>query len=401
MTLNEEQLRAVAHPIGKPACLIAGAGSGKTATITERVRWLMTMGVEPHRICCITFTNKAAGEIFHRLEINPAGDAAFHPHVSTIHSLALNAIRKDPEGFGFEGRVTPMDDYDQSQMVKKLIERSKPAPGEEHNPYRFLEKLGYHRARGVGFSADYTDEVHEEALEHHAGYHALEDWETKIWYSFEEEKKKCRMVDFDDMIHLVVRRGESEEVWRTAVQRRFHHVLQDESQDTSPVQWRFVNLLLGDDNPNLYCVGDMNQSIYSFQGAEPRLLKEFSEGWRGIVPDLYRIGRNHRSLPSIIRLSNRIQATMTECHPPGTLVSLVKKGRHSLGWYMPKGGGLIGKRSLGMAPAEFENKDISQLTGNELIQPWNRKTLQTVGNGKHFRVSSQLYSGPMLHMTSM
>ena len=111
------------------------------------------------------------------------------------------------------------------------------------------------------------------------------------------------------------RRGEAEEAWRTAVQKRFHHVLQDESQDTSPVQWRFVNLLLSDDNPNIYVVGDLAQSIYAFQGAEPRLLKEYSEGWRGHVPDLYRISRNHRSLPAIIRLSNRINATMNEVIP--------------------------------------------------------------------------------------
>jgi superfamily I DNA/RNA helicase len=313
--LNEEQLRAVAHPIGRPACLIAGAGSGKTATITARVAWLMENDVPPFRICCITFTNKAAGEIARRVGLADSAPAESRPHISTIHSLALSAIRRDPEGFGFEGKVTPMDDYDQAQMCKKLIERMPQEMGMEMNAYRFLEKLAYHRARGVGFSDGYTEEVHEEALEHHKGYHALEDWEARLWRLFEEEKRKCGTVDFDDMIHLVVRRGEAEDAWRAALQRRFHHVLQDESQDTSPVQWRFVNLLLGDDNPNLYCVGDLAQSIYAFQGAEPRLLKEFSEGWRGHVPDLYRISRNHRSLPSIIRLSNKINAAMTEVIP--------------------------------------------------------------------------------------
>ena len=257
--LNEEQLRAVAHPIGRPACLIAGAGSGKTATITARVAWLMENSVPPFRICCITFTNKAAGEIARRVGLADSAPAESRPHISTIHSLALSAIRRDPEGFGFEGKVTPMDDYDQAQMCKKLIERMPQEMGVEMNAYRFLEKLAYHRARGVGFSDGYTEEVHEEALEHHKGYHALEDWEARLWRLFEEEKRKCGTVDFDDMIHLVVRRGEAEDAWRAALQRRFHHVLQDESQDTSPVQWRFVNLLLGDDNPNLYCVGDLAQ----------------------------------------------------------------------------------------------------------------------------------------------
>jgi superfamily I DNA/RNA helicase len=219
----------------------------------------MTQGVPPFRIAAITFTSKAASELERRVCGSDDNLTTERPHISTIHSLALNAIRKDPEGFGFEGRVTPMDDYDQSQMVKKLIERSKPEPGEEHNPYRFLEKLGYHRARGIGFSADYTDEVHEEALEHHAGYHALEDWETKIWYSFEEEKKKCRMVDFDDMVLLVNKRAAEQSAWKLKLQSRFWHVLVDESQDLSPTQHVFVNNLLPDSNQNLYMVGDLAQ----------------------------------------------------------------------------------------------------------------------------------------------
>jgi superfamily I DNA/RNA helicase len=270
--------------------------------------------VPPLRICCITFTTKASETIFSRLSIE---DTSFEerPYVSTIHSLALGAIRKDPGGFSFLGKVTPMDDYDQTQMVKKLIERSTPEPGVEKNAYRFLEKMGYHRARGVGFAVDYTDEVHEDALERHAGYHALEDWEKVLWAQFEVEKVKMNLVDFDDMVILVVRRGEQDESWRAALQRRFHHVLQDESHDTSPVQWKFINLLLAPDNLNLYAVGDLGQSIFGFQGAEPRLLKEFSEGWRGHIPDLYRITKNHRSLPNIIRLANKIQGTFTETIP--------------------------------------------------------------------------------------
>jgi len=315
MTLNEEQLTAVGHPIGRPACLIAGAGSGKTTTLTERVRWLIQQGVPPLRIGVVTFTNKAAGTLASRLGLADDASPESRPHISTIHSLALNAIRKDPEGFGFDGRVTPMDDYDQGQAMKKLIERTPPVRGVDMNAWRVLEKIGYHRARGVGFAADYTKEVDDEAQERHGGYHAMDDWEVGLWGQFEEMKKAANLVDFDDMVILVVRRGEGDASWRAALQRRFHHVLQDESQDTSPVQWRLINLLLADDNPNLYCVGDISQSIYGFQGAEPKLLREFSEGWRGLVPDLYRISRNHRSLPSIIRLGNKINATMTETIP--------------------------------------------------------------------------------------
>jgi len=235
MTLNEEQLTAVGHPIGRPACLIAGAGSGKTTTLTERVRWLIQQGVPPLRIGVVTFTNKAAGTLASRLGLADDASPESRPHISTIHSLALNAIRKDPEGFGFDGRVTPMDDYDQGQAMKKLIERTPPVRGVDMNAWRVLEKIGYHRARGVGFAADYTKEVDDEAQERHGGYHAMDDWEVGLWGQFEEMKKAANLVDFDDMVILVVRRGEGDASWRAALQRRFHHVLQDESQDTSPV----------------------------------------------------------------------------------------------------------------------------------------------------------------------
>jgi len=316
MNLNEEQLAAVHHPIGQPACLIAGAGSGKTATLTERIRWLMGQGITPYRICCVTFTNKAAGELTHRLGFGDDCSFEAKPHVSTIHSLALNAIRKDPQGFGFPGRVTPMDDYDQAQMIKKLIELEPTTPqGIEQNPWRLLEKIGYHRARGVGFSDDYTDAVHEEAQERHGGYHAMELWDLAVWKRFETEKKKASLVDFDDMILLINKRAVEQPEWKSKLETRFQHVLVDESQDVSPIQWKFIDNLLSPKNYNLFAVGDLAQSIYSFQGAEPRLLKEFSEGWRGKVPILYRIARNHRSLPPVIRLANKINAAMTEVIP--------------------------------------------------------------------------------------
>ena len=312
MELNEEQLAAVRHPIGQPACLIAGAGSGKTATLTARVKWLIEQGIPPYRIAAVTFTTKAAGELLRRIDITSETPYEQCPHVSTIHSLSLNAIRKDPEGFGFPGRITPMDDYDQSVAVKKLIELNPAPKGVELNPWRLLEKIGYHRARGVGFAVDYTDEVHNEALERHGGYHAMDPWDLVVWEKFEFFKQNQNLVDFDDMIWLVNRRAKNDQPWFEMLNHRFHHVLCDEVQDHSKIQWDFTCNLLSSDNLNLYVVGDLAQSVYSFQGADPKLLKDFSEGWRGIVPALYRISRNHRSLPAIIRLANKINRSMTE-----------------------------------------------------------------------------------------
>jgi len=280
----------------------------------------MEQGVAPRRICAITFTNKAAGELKDRLGLGIDTPMEKEPRVSTIHSLALSGIRKNPKAFGLQDHVTPLDEYDQSQLMKKVIERYDEKHGHTEprgNGYTYsvLEKIGFHRARGVGFRDDYTDAVHDKALNEHSGYHAMTEEYLDLWELFEDEKRKNSVVDFDDMLHLVVRRMRNDPQWKAVLQKQFDHVLMDEAQDTNPVQWEFVNGLLGPDNPNLYVVGDMGQSIYGFNGAVPRILKDYSENWRDTIPVMYRIKRNHRSMKNIVHLANKIQKTMTETIP--------------------------------------------------------------------------------------
>lgn len=311
MQLNEEQLLAVEHSIGSPAVLVAGAGSGKTRVLTERVRWLMKQGIAPRRICVLTFTNKAAGELVNRLGLGPEVPRDQVPRVSTIHSLALSAIRRNPQGFGLLSRVSPLDEGDAGSMIKKIIDRLEL----DENQWAMLEVISYHRARGLCFSSDYTDEIHKISEKAHGGYHAMDAGRLAIWKAYEAEKKANSVVDFDDMVHLVVHRGKMDSTWRGKLEKTFEFLLMDEAQDTNPIQWAFVNLLVAPDNPNLYVVGDMNQSIYGFNGATPELLKEYSEGWRGVVPKLYKIQRNHRSVPEIVNLANATCAKMTNSIP--------------------------------------------------------------------------------------
>jgi len=335
MQLNEEQTLAVEHPLNEPACLIAGAGSGKTRVLTERVRHLMDKkGVVPKRICAVTFTNKAAGELLTRLGLDTNDTPLLNPRVSTIHSLALGAIRKNPPAFSVEGecelkdRVSPLDDYDQSQMMKKIIERGKIT---DTNPWRVLENISFHRARGVGFMSDYTEEIAAEAEVMHGGYHAMGETELCLWKLYEEEKARNSVVDFDDMLHLTVRRFRRDAKWRGAIQAMWDHVLMDEAQDTNPVQWEFVNSLLAPSNMNIYVVGDMSQ-----------------------------------------------------CQPPGSVVKIKVSGHKPNGYGKP------------WTPSEWVEKDISTLVDGELAESWTRKDQRTYKIGRKIKVASRPYKGILL-----
>ena len=285
--------------------------SHNTTVLTQRLAWLMDVKqLNPKKLLALTFTNKAARELVERLSIR---DEHERPRVTTIHSLALSAIRRNPVGFGLSEKITPIDDYNQKQIIKKVIEEQNLV--DEVKEWDLLEKIGYHRARGIGFRVDYTQEVHEKALVAYGGQRAVSSDELSVWAGYEKFKQKISVVDFDDMLHLVTRRGRNDEKWRNSLQKMFHHVLMDESQDTSVVQWELVNLLVGPENRNLYCVGDLSQSIYSFNGSSPELLYTFTKEWRGIVPTLYKLEKNHRSVPEVVALANKTQRLMTEVVP--------------------------------------------------------------------------------------
>jgi superfamily I DNA/RNA helicase len=311
--LNDEQKQAVEHPLDVPACINSGAGSGKTRVLTARVKHLIDQGIPANKILVITFTNKAATELKDRLGYDPKHVHIVQPRVSTIHGLALSAIRKDPTGFGLSDKVSPLDEWNQKEMINKIVLRLE--LGEVIKNWEVIEKIQYHRARGVGFASEYTDEVRERAKIAHGGYHAVGDLEMRVWEEYEKEKTVQSVVDFDDMLHLVVQRGKTDKDWARKLGLQFDHILMDESQDTNIVQWAFVNLLVREDNKNIYVVGDISQSIYGFSGASPGILLEFSRNWRGLVPSLYKLQRNHRSVPQVVKYANLIQSKMIDTIP--------------------------------------------------------------------------------------
>jgi superfamily I DNA/RNA helicase len=306
MELNAEQKIASIHPVGEPALLMAGAGSGKTSTLTQRIIHLIkNEGVLPKRILALTFTNRAAREIVERvLKALPDVEEHAGPRLTTIHSLALSMIRRNPPAFGLPPKITPIDDYDQSQLLKRIIAREKI---EDVNLYKLVEQMEYHRSQGVGFAVDYTDEVHEEAKKKFGGAHALRPLDITVWKEYEDEKALGGLVDFSDMLHLSIRRQKTDQAWREALWKVYDHVIMDEAQDTSPTSWTFTTMLLGPENRNMLIITDLTQSIYSFNGSKPQLILDYMEGWRGVVPRVYQLVRNHRSCPEIVKLANKIQ----------------------------------------------------------------------------------------------
>lgn len=337
--LNDEQRAAATHPLGSPACVIAGAGSGKTATLTARLAWLIAQGVPPRRTLTITFTNKAAAELKERVakELGVEFDEKTSPRIGTIHSFALNAIRKDSKGFGLAHRVSPLDDYGQGEMIERIIKRGgfKEAAGDDIDPkdvpllkhWDVKDKIQYHRARGVGFARDYTPEVHKEARKRHSGIHAMCPAEIEVWGLYEKEKMANSVVDFDDMLHLVVDRAKNDETWRLRLQSQFDTVLMDESQDTNPVQWEFFNLLFREDNFNAFVVGDMSQ-----------------------------------------------------CQPPCTKVKVVVEP--------PRGS----------RPAVCEERAIETLRDGDKVVAWAKHDQITYSAGREIRVASRPYDGPLIYI---
>ena len=259
--LNEEQKQAVTHSIGSPMCTLAGAGSGKTRVLQHRVEWLINNGVPPRKILVVTFTNKASAEISKRIMSNSPGLTIQKcPRVCTIHALALAAIRRNPKGFGLKDHLSLLDDYDQGILMRKVIEREiKESEREDYNPWNILKKIAFHRARGLGFSREYTPDIHQQAIHMHKGFHALDSDVVRLWETFEREKSSNSVVDFDDLLCLVNRRVREDSTWAEKWSRMFDHVLLDEGQDTNPVQWELVNSLLAADNLNLCVVGDVSQ----------------------------------------------------------------------------------------------------------------------------------------------
>ncbi len=291
--LNAEQYAAVSSPPGH-ALVIAGAGSGKTRTLTYRVAWLLDHGIDPRQILLLTFTNKAAREMTERVrELAPHDTSALW--AGTFHSIGSRILRRHASDLGFTRSFSILDRDDQKSLLKTVIadcnidtkQRRFPKPDVLASMFSLIEN---------------TDSSLEQVIADR--YDHLYDWIAeieKVRDGYIARKLDTNSMDFDDLLVLTVRLFEQFPDVLELYQQRFRHILVDEYQDTNSVQGRMIDLLAGETN-SLMAVGDDAQSIYSWRGADMSLILGFPKKYPGA--QVFTIETNYRSVPEILELSN-------------------------------------------------------------------------------------------------
>lgn len=296
VNLNPQQLAAVKHS-GSHALVLAGAGTGKTATIVGRVDHLLQQqGVEPRRILLVTFTRRAASEMINRLYRNNEKIAS-GPKVEagTFHHFCLRTMRTMPEAFGMQ-EATVMDRDDQLQLVRMIRARVRRKDENFPKAARIVDIISYARN---------TNQPLRTYLDDNAD---LLEWDKndiavrvlQIADEYQKHKDERNYLDFDDLLHRFADKLHKHERLRKRIQGRYDHILVDEMQDTNPLQWMVLDALR--DSPLLFCVGDDAQSIYAFRGADFKNVHSFTERVHGATT--LKLEDNYRSTQGILDLAN-------------------------------------------------------------------------------------------------
>ncbi|GEP44123.1 ATP-dependent helicase [Brevifollis gellanilyticus] len=291
--LNEQQHAAVTAPPGQ-TLVIAGAGSGKTRTLTYRVAWLLDNGVLPEQILLLTFTNKAAREMLERVNLLVEADTS-RLWGGTFHSIGNKFLRWNSERLGYRKGFSIMDREDQKDLLETVVANS----GIDTTGFRFpkAEVLG-----DIFSMADNTClPVEEIILTKYPYFDKIVEPITKIRKLYQDKKVETNCMDFDDLLTQSVRLLREHPDLLERYQRQFEFVLVDEYQDTNKLQCEFIEMLTGKDG-NLMVVGDDAQSIYSWRGADVTNILNFHEHWP--QARVFKIEVNYRSVPEVLNLAN-------------------------------------------------------------------------------------------------
>ncbi len=281
--LNPAQREAVTHP-GGPVLVLAGAGSGKTRVLTRRVAYLLEQGVAPHQILAITFTNKAAREMRERVE-QLVGAGARDMWIGTFHASCVRILRRDGYRIGYDRNFVILDEDDRRAVLREVLKE------------RNLSETRYPpNAVGAAISAAKNQLLDPEQFA--ARYRDFYRQQVAMVYAaYQQRLERNGAMDFDDLLMQAVRLLEEAPDVLAYYQRRFVHILVDEYQDTNHAQYRLLRLLAAG-HRNLFVVGDPDQSVYRWRGADITNILRFEEDY----PDarVVRLELNYRSTASIL-----------------------------------------------------------------------------------------------------
>ena len=302
--LNPQQYAAVTAAPG-PALVIAGAGSGKTRTLTYRVAWLLHNGIPPKNILLLTFTNKASREMIDRVS-DLVGTGVSDLWGGTFHSIGNRILRRDAQELGYRSNYSIMDRDDQKQMMATVIEESEVDTKAMRFPKPQLLCDMFSLAINTGVTVEEIIEQRYDYFDH------LRDTIVKLRDAYEAKKLETNSMDFDDLLVKCVKLLRKDPQLAEYYQRRFEFVLVDEYQDTNSLQAELIDLFARPPM-NLMVVGalflaigiligDDAQSIYSWRGANFRNILDFPERYSGA--QVYKIETNYRSVPEILMLAN-------------------------------------------------------------------------------------------------
>lgn len=288
-SLNPEQREAVEWP-GGPLLIFAGAGSGKTRVITYRIARLIESGVHPARILAVTFTNKAAREMRSRVQ-ELVGDVAATMWIGTFHSICSRLLRIDGANIGLDRSFVIYDDSDQMSLIREIF-KQKNIDDKSIQPRAILSAISSAKEKMLDPEA-YAERA--------TGF--FERIAADIYKSYNALLRKANALDFDDILYYAVRLFEQRADVREKYQERFLHVLVDEYQDVNYAQYQIVHAVAGR-HRNVVVVGDDDQSIYAWRGADVSLILRFSSDH----PDakVVKLERNYRSTKTILAAANAV-----------------------------------------------------------------------------------------------
>jgi DNA helicase-2/ATP-dependent DNA helicase PcrA len=297
-TLNPDQYDAVVHQ-GGPLLVVAGAGSGKTRVLTQRIAWLIEGGVHPMRVLAITFTNKAAGEMRDRVEAL-VGPVARQMWVSTFHAACVRILRAHADLLGFPKTFSIYDQSDAQRLVSYVIRdlgldvKRFPARGVQARISLWKNELltpGKAKDRATGM---------------------LESKHADVYIEYQLRLERAGAMDFDDLLMRTVQLFKQHPDVLAMYQERFEHILIDEYQDTNVSQNEIV-LMLGAKHHNVCVVGDTDQSVYRFRGADFRNIMQFEEAFPDVTTVV--LAQNYRSTQNILNAANAVISNNIERKP--------------------------------------------------------------------------------------